>query len=174
MAELEIHHEIEGEQDPLGQKVGVLAAVMAVVLAIVTILSHRTHTDAILLKAGTNDDWQHYQSVRVKYHSLELGEDLVGVLAPAGQSDAKLAEYKKGMLKYDAEAKKIEAGAREKQEAAEKAETRALRYDLGEGLLEIALVLSSLYFIARRKLFPAVSLVAGTVGIIIAATGLMV
>ena len=39
-------------------------------------------------------------------------------------------------------------------EESEAAERRALHYDLGEGLLEIALVLSSLYFIARKMLFP--------------------
>ena len=33
-----------------------------------------------------------------------------------------------------------------------------MRYDLGEGMLEIGVVLASLYFIARKKLFPVVSL----------------
>jgi len=49
-----------------------------------------------------------------------------------------------------------------------------LRYDLGEGLLEIALVLSSLYFIARKMLFPVVSIVAGIAGLIVAVTGLLI
>ena len=46
MAELEIHHE-EHEPDGPGKVVGVLAAVLAVFLAVVTIASHRTHTEAI-------------------------------------------------------------------------------------------------------------------------------
>ena len=41
MAELEIHTEHEGDKDPVGKKVGILAAVLAVFLAIVTIASHR-------------------------------------------------------------------------------------------------------------------------------------
>jgi hypothetical protein len=40
----------------------------------------------------------------------------------------------------------------------------ALRYDLGEGLLEIGLVLSSFNFIARR-LFPRVGIVAAITGV---------
>ena len=37
MAELEIHHETENEKDPLGQKIGVMASILAVLLAVVTI-----------------------------------------------------------------------------------------------------------------------------------------
>jgi NADPH:quinone reductase-like Zn-dependent oxidoreductase len=65
MAELEIHTEHGHKADPTGQKVGVLAAVLAVGLAMVTIASHRTHTAAIMHKSTANDDWAHYQSTRV-------------------------------------------------------------------------------------------------------------
>jgi hypothetical protein len=43
MAEIEFKAE-GGESDSLGQKVGVLAAVLAVALAVVSIESHRAHT----------------------------------------------------------------------------------------------------------------------------------
>ena len=79
MAELEIHHEGH-EHDPIGQRVGVLAALLAVFLAVVTILSHRTHTEAIIKKSESNDQWQYYQASRLKFHNLELGERLIGVL----------------------------------------------------------------------------------------------
>ena len=93
MPELEIHHETEHENDPIGKRVGVLAAVLAVALAIVTIASHRTHTAAIMHKSGANDAWSHYQSTRVKFHNLELGESLVQVFgAKGGQADRMLAD----------------------------------------------------------------------------------
>lgn len=174
MAELEIHHEIEGEGDSIGRRIGVLAAVLAVFLAIVTILSHRAHTDAILLKAAANDDWQHYQAVRVKFHNLEVGADLLSVLSGSGDTPSRLEDYEKGKAKYEKQAEDIQKEAKTAETEASRVEGRALRYDLGEGLLEIALILSSLYFIARRKLFPLVSVIAGTAGLIIAATGLLV
>ena len=97
MAELEIHHE-GGEEghDPLGKKVGVLAAVLAVLLAVVTIVSHRAHTDAVLLKSEANDKWSFYQSKRIKFHSLELGLDLLNAL-PGRSPDAEktIARYAK-------------------------------------------------------------------------------
>ena len=175
MAELEIHHESEHAIDPTGQSVGILAAVLAVLLAIVTIASHRTHTAAIIHKANANDAWQHYQSTRVKYHNLELGENLLSVIGTQNEAaDKMLADYKSQKTKYERQQTEISEEATKAQEEAERDEHRALRYDLGEGLLEIALVLSSLFFISRKKMFPALGVIAGLGGVVIAATGLLV
>jgi Domain of unknown function (DUF4337) len=174
MADIEIHHEVEVEHDPLGRRVGIQASILAVVLAIVTILSHRAHTDAVLLKAAANDTWQRYQSTRVKLHGIEVGEDLVATLAQNPRGEAKLAEYAKGRAKYEKQSDELQQQARDSENEGERVENRALRFDLGEGLLEIALVLSSLYFIARRRIFPTVGVVAGIVGALLAATGLLV
>ena len=174
MAELEIHHESEHGIDPTGQRVGVLAAVLAVLLAIVTIASHRTHTAAIIHKSSANDAWQHYQSTRVKYHNLELGENLLAVLDAKNEAAGKmLADYASQKAKYDKQGADIQEEAQKDQESAEADERRALRYDLGEGFLEIALVLSSLYFISRKKMFPVMGVMAGLAGAAIAATGLL-
>src|SRR5579871_1847497 len=139
MAELEIHHEEGNEHDPIGQRVGVLAAVLAVCLAVVTIASHRTHTDAIIKKSESNDQWQHYQSARLKYHNLELGERLTGILA-ANNPEARqsLDQYRTEKEKYTRQSDELQKKAQEKAEESESAERRALHYDFGEGLLEIA------------------------------------
>jgi hypothetical protein len=174
MAELEIHHESEHKADPAGQKVGLLAAVLAVALAIVTIASHRTHTAAIISKSSANDAWAHYQASRMKYHNLELGETLVKVFGAKGTSaDAMLADTQTQMLKYDKQAKDIEAEADRDSHRADAAEDRALRYDFGEGLLEIALVLSSMYFISRKLMFPVIGIIAGVAGAVVAITGFL-
>jgi hypothetical protein len=174
MAELEIHHE-GNENDPIGKRVGVMAALLAVFLAVVTIASHRTHTEAIIKKTDSNDQWQYYQASRLKYHNLEVGERLIGVLGPnnAGARET-LEKFAKDKQKYTDQAKDLQEKATAQKEASEAAERRALRYDLGEGLLEIALVLSSLYFIARKMLFPVVGVIAGIAGLIVAITGLLV
>ena len=56
---------------------------------------------------------------------------------------------------------------------AEADEHRALRYDIGEGLLEIGLVLSSLYFISKKMMFPVLGVIGGLAGMAIAVTGLL-
>ena len=172
MAELEIHHESEGAPDPVGQKVGVLAAVLAVALAIVTIASHRAHTDAVLLKTEANDRWSFYQSKRIKLHSLELGEQLVTLLGAKNPETAKAIEdFRSDQARYEEDSKKVMEEAQKKEGEATRVERRALRYDVGEGLLEIALVLSSLYFISRKMLFPVIGIVAGIAGAVVAVLG---
>ncbi|MGA3098299.1 MAG: DUF4337 domain-containing protein [Bryobacteraceae bacterium] len=174
MAELEIHHEGGHNVDPMGQRVGVLAALLAVALAIVTIVSHRTHTEAIMQKSAANDAWAHYQSTRVKYHNLELGQSLIGALGAKGATTEKLvADYGAQEKDYEARGRKIQEEAERDDGLAESAEHRALRYDLGEGLLEIGLVLSSLYFISRKRMFPVIGIIAGIAGVAIAVTGLL-
>ena len=173
MAELEIHHEEGHEHDPMGQRVGVMAALLAVFLAVVTILSHRSHTEAIITKTDSNDQWQYYQANKLKQHNLELGERLIGILGP-NNSGAKetLAQFEKDKQKYISQANDQKEKATRQMEQSEAAERHALHYDLGEGLLEIALVLSSLYFISRKMLFPVVGLIAGIAGLIVSITGL--
>ena len=173
MAELEVHHHDESH-DPAGQRIGVLAALLAVALAIVTIASHRTHTSAIMHKSASNDAWSHYQSTRIKYHSLELGENLLTVLGAKTDAAGKMrADYESQKTKYEEQGKKIQAEAEQAASSAEADEHRALRFDLGEGLLEIGLVLSSLYFVSHKMMFPIMGVSAGAGGAIIALTGLM-
>ena len=173
MAELEIHTESESQGDPRGQKVGILAAVLAVALGMVTIASHRAHTSGVILRTEANDEWAHYQSQRLKLHNLELGEELITALGSKNEAAAHTLErYRIEKGRYDAESKKVQDEARKKEADGDAVEQRALRYDLGEGLLEIALVLTSLYFISRKMLFPAIGIVAGVAGLAIAITGL--
>jgi hypothetical protein len=172
MAELEIHHETEGHKDPTGKKIGVMASLLAVLLAIVTIASHRTHTAAIIDKSRANDQWAYYQATRVKLHSTELGDNLIRIFgAKAEGADKMLAEYATQRKKYEEQSKEIQEQAKGEDESAEADEHRAFRYDVGEGLLEIGLVLSSLYFISRKGMFPVLGAIAGVAGTAIALTG---
>src|SRR5258707_2811078 len=123
MAELEIHTEHEVDKDPVGKKVGILASVLAVFLAIVTIASHRAHTAAILSKTNANDQWNLYQANRLKAHNLEVGRDVISILAKdEGVAGKRMKENETGIQKYEDRGK-------ETQEAAKKFEEETDRVD---------------------------------------------
>jgi len=152
-----------------------MASVLAVLLAVVTIASHRTHTAAIMHKSHSNDQWAYYQATRVKLHTTEMGENMVHLLDAKGDHAEKmLAESAAQKKKYEELSEKVQEEAKGADEAAEADEHRALRYDVGEGLLEIGLVLSSLYFISRKGMFPVMGAIAGVAGAAIALTGLLI
>jgi len=96
--------------------------------------------------------------------------------AQAGWSAAakKLQDYEKGIKKYEEKGNETMEAAKKYEEETEHVEAKALYFDMGEGLLEIGLVLSSLYFIARKMLFPVIGIIAGVGGILVAARGLVV
>jgi hypothetical protein len=173
MAEIEIKTE-GGGSDPLGQKVGVLAAVLAVCLAIVSIQSHRAHTTAVVERSEANDQWSLYQSNRIKFHSLELGVDLMNVLGrDRPDTEQTIARYESQQTKYEKESKEVKDEATKKEQETLHTENKALRYDLGEGMLEIGVVMASLYFISRKKLFPVISLIFGILGIAVGISGVL-
>jgi hypothetical protein len=161
--------------DPEGRRVGIVAALLAVVLAIVTIASHRTHTRAIMDKSSANDNWTYYQATRIKFHSVELGLNLLNALGtPSEATEKARKEYESQHKKYESQSEEMQKKAETADHSAELDEDRALRYDLGEGLLEIGLVLTSLYFTSRKLMFPAMGGMAAFAGTVIAITGTLI
>jgi hypothetical protein len=95
------------------------------------------------------------------------------VLGAKNPETAKAVEdFRAEKTRYDSESKEVMQEAQKKEAEASRVERRALRFDIGEGLLEIALVLTSLYFISRKMLFPVIGIIGGIAGVIIAITGL--
>ena len=133
MPELEIHHE-GAEADPTGKRMGVMAATIAVLLAVVTILSHRSHTDAVVLKTEANDQWAFYQAKSIKSHTLGVAQDLVTALGTkADANQGLLKRYQEERKRYDTEGGEIKHEAQMLTESCKRMERQALRYDLGEG-----------------------------------------
>jgi hypothetical protein len=173
MAEIEIHHETGHEPDDFGRNIGVVAAIIGVFLAVVTIQSHRAHTEAVILKADANDKWAYYQSKSVKRSEYAIAVEMAKLTgAPPEKLEKAVTKFEKEKERYDKETEEIQAEARHVEEETQMEERKALRYDLGEGLLELGLVLSSLYFISKKRLFPYIGIFSAVLGTVVGATGL--
>ena len=61
---------------------GMAAMLAGVVLAVVTIGSHRAHTAAVITRTEANDQWAFYQAKKLREHLLEVGVGLASSLAP--------------------------------------------------------------------------------------------
>ena len=175
MAEIEIHHEHGHDDDPLAKRVGLAVGVIGVVLAVVTIAAHREHTRAVIERTAENDQWAYYQAKKIREHTSEVARELVLALGTdASRSEASAKKLEAMAAKYKGDAEEIQRQAREEHEATERAEHRALRFDLGEGFLELGLVLSSLYFLGRQRLFPLVGGLSALVGLVTAVSALAI
>jgi hypothetical protein len=172
--EVEIHAGHAPGGDGFGQSVGILVGVIGILLAVVTILGHREHTAAVVHRTEANDQWAYYQAKKIRQHTAETAGSLLGALSSDPQRAAPVA----GRLQQDAEryardADGIEKMAQDRDAESVHAEARALRFDLGEGFLELGLVLSSLYFLSRKRLFVGLGVASAAVGTVIGIVGLL-
>lgn len=174
MAEVEIHTGHGAHTDAFGQAVGILVGVIGILLAVVTILSHREHTEAVVHKTEANDQWAYYQAKKIREYSALVGAGVVNALAgDAGKVAAASARFAQDSERYSKEAEEINKVARERDAESKHAEDRAARFDLGEGFLELGLVMSSLYFLSTRRFFVALGGTAAVAGTIIGVMGLL-
>ena len=175
IGELKEHAE-EGAHDSSLAPVTLTMAILAVVIATVTLLGHRAHTEEVLLQTRAADQWAYYQGKEIRRRSYELFLDELSVfsLRDAKQVEAVREKYKKEVERYSEELKEIEAEARGKEAEVKVEEARADRYDLAEVLLEAALVISSITLLTRKKIFWLFGIVLAVAGLVLGVTGLMI
>ena len=173
MAEIEVHHHGHPE-DPAGKRVGVLVGVVGILLSAVTISSHRAHTDAVIHRTESNDQWTYYQSKKTREQMSDVGMTLLSALSTDDKKiDAQLQKLSAARDHFKSDAEEIQKEARAKDGETKLSETKALRFDLGEGLLELGLVLCSLYFLAKKGFFPVFGIIAALAGAIIGGSGFL-
>ena len=151
-------------------------SILAVLVAMVTVLGHRTHTEAVLMQSRAGDQWNQYQAKKIRMDNLSVTVDLLGTQPttnPAATA-SKLAEYKAHIEKWKKDLAEEQEQAREFEHDVNRSERQAARYDLGEALLQIAVVLSSITLFTRNRAYFTLGLVIGLVGLIIAASALLV
>ena len=168
----EIEVKPEHADDPNTRRVGILVGIVGILLSVVTIASHRAHTDAVIHRTESNDLWSYYQAKKIRENTDEVAQSLLQALSsePA-KTEAPMKKLDAARAKYAADAEKLQDDARGKDQETRLEERRALFFDLGEGLLELGLVLCSLYFLARKAFFPVLGVIAGIAGTVLGICG---
>lgn len=147
--------------------VSLIISVLAVLVAMVTVLSHREHTEAVLSQARATDQWNEYQARRIRQFEVGLAADAL-TLSPSASSPAaqiKLSDYKQRQAKVQEQLNDDSREARAHEGEVTVAEKRAARFDLGEALLQIGVVLASITLLTKRMRYVAIALILGLGGI---------
>ena len=174
MAEVEIHAGRGHEIDAFGRSVGVLVGIIGIVLALTTIGAHRAHSATIITRTEANDRWAFFQAKKERAHLQDVGATVVEALSgdPARAAPV-IAKFRADEERYQRESEALNQEARALEAEVRHQEGRALRLDLSEGFLELGLVLSSLYFLAKRRFFPLLGASAAAIGAGLALWSLM-
>ena len=175
LSELHEHAEHAREHPDLAP-VTLTMAVLAVLLATVSLLGHRTHTEEIILQNKVTDQWAYYQAKNIRMHTDELFADLAGVVASKdGEAASKFQEKVRTEAdRYKEDKKELEAKGHELEAEFALTNRKANRFDLGEVFLEIALVITSITLLSGRRIFWHLGLLIATAGIVASASAWIV
>jgi len=156
--------------------VSLTMAILAVLVATVTLLGHRAHTEEILLQTKATDEWSYYQAKNMRRNNLEALDDVLTALenTKAERAEEVRQRFHKEIEKYRDQQKDIQGEARNLEAEVQRASRRADRFDLGEVFLEIALVVTSITLLTERRAYWYFGFVLATIGIICAGSGLLV
>src|SRR5271165_7188499 len=173
----EVHERQEnaehGAHEPSLAPVTLTMAIFAVLVAAVSLLGHRAHTEELLLQTKATDQWAYYQAKDIRRHSYEVFLDETSLLSPqnAGLASKIKDKYGKEVARYSKEQGEIEAEAKAAEQEVGIERRRADRFDLGEVMLEAGLVICSITLMTRKRIFWLSGTVLGLAGLAIAAAG---
>jgi hypothetical protein len=173
--ELQEQHE-HAEHNPSLRPVSFTMSVLAVLVAVCTVLGHRTHTEAVLAQARASDQWNLYQAKKNRQYNTELTADLLSALTIRDQAAANKVNdsYKSHLQKWNEDLAEEENQAKELEAEVRKAERHADRFDLGEALLEIGLVITSITLLTRQRAYWGLGIAFGTAGFLVAAWAFLI
>jgi NAD(P)H-dependent FMN reductase len=167
----EMHEHAEKAREASGLVLATFTmSVMAVLVAAISVLGHRAHTRTLLDQTKATDTWAEYQARNIRRHNNQLFIDLDSIMVIKNPTQAAVLERK-----YGADVQRYEKSLAETRKRAENfetdavlQETKASRFDLGEVLLEAALVITSITLITRKNLFWGMGSVMALAGLLLA------
>jgi uncharacterized membrane protein YeiB len=164
--ELQEHAE-HAEHEKTLRPVAFTMSLLAVLVAVTTVLGHRTHTEAVLNQNKATDQWNYYQAHKIRSNDTALAADILSVVTISDKDAAKkiAKSYADHQEKWNENLKEEQEKAEALEVKVEQAEARAVRFDLGEALLEIGLVITSVTLLTRSRAYWYLGMVFSAIGI---------
>jgi len=168
----ESHH--EHKDHPLVLPVSITISIMAVFVAGVSLLGHRSHTEALRLETQSASRWTQYQAKSVRLHEAQGFSDVVRLVAPLNKEmgEELKEKYAKEVQHYEGDKVDVSKEAKNLEEERDLTLRKADRLDAGEVRLEIGLVICSITVLTKRRGFWFGGVLIGALGMAVAMTGL--
>jgi len=176
MHEVLEEHAHHHEEEPWTLPVAITISILAVLVAMATLMGHRSSIEAVLLQTQASDQWAYYQAKNIRLHEMQSVADLIGVLdrGEKEKAEALREKYKSEIERYEKDKDQISEKAKELENERAVVSRKEDRFDAGEVVLDIALIICSLTLLTRRKIFWYTSMVIGVVGFFIGLSGFLI
>jgi hypothetical protein len=146
-----------------------------VLLALVTLFAHRAAKEELLLQTQEADQWAFFQAKNSGLHGMQTGADMLSVLVPVDNEKAAAMreKYLKEADRYNEEKNEAKDKAEEFKKERLLVGDRGDRYEAGEVVLEIALIICSFTLLTQKKVFWYSGMLLGLLGIGFALSGFL-
>jgi len=162
-----------GRENPSLAPISVTMAILAVCVAIVSLLGHRSHTEELLMQNRATDEWAYYQAKNIRLHNYQMSLELLALVdfKDKGQASKVSEKYQSEADRYTKEQAEIEEQAKDYEKESAQGQRKGDRFDLGEVFLEVALVITSLALLTKNRFYWLLGMLGGVAGMGIALTG---
>jgi hypothetical protein len=168
MPEEQVEEHIHHAQNPFDKTVAGTMAIMAALLAVVSVLGQHFNTEKLLSQQLASDQWAYYQAKDIRRYTAQVAQD---TLAQVKSNPDTIRKYAADASKYRQQTNEIQDKAREYEHERDKTGRKADYFHFGEVFLEVAIVFSSLAILSKRKVLFTAGVIAALAGVVIAATG---
>ena len=166
----------EEKKEPWLNYLALTTVVLAVCATLSTLKGGGFSTRSVVAQAQASDQWAYYQSKSIKGYiydiqreNLELeSKTLKGGASKslAGEYGKKIAAYKEKTDRYEKEKEEIKQKAEGLEKVRDEAAKHSGAFGLAAMFLQIAILLSSIAALMKRKPFWFIGLAAGCVGLL--------
>ncbi len=173
---LEEHAHHHDDDEPWTLPVAITISILAVLVAMATLMGHRSSIEVVLLQTQASDQWAFYQAKNIRLHEMQGVVDMLGVLTPGEKEKAEVLreKYKKEIERYEKDKDQISEKAKEFENERAVVSRREDRFDAGEVILEIALIICSLTLLTKGKAFWYSGIAIGVAGFFVGISGFLV
>lgn len=183
-------HAQHAAHNPFDRRVTLSIAIVAAILAAVSMIGHRAHNKTLLYQGEAiqflneaSNKWNYYQAQKIRSHLYQGNLELLTEIAKLGTGkispdtknkwNEQIKKYESRLPKEKEIAEALVDKAKEKLQESERAHRRADRFDVGELGIELAVVLCSLSLLTKRSAYWYVGLVSCLLGTFWALTGVL-
>lgn len=161
----EIEEHVHHAKEPFDKLVAGSMAIIAALLAIVSVLGQHFNTEMLLAQQKGSDEWAFYQAKNIRRYSAQLGQDFLTQMKASAPA---IDKYSKDGARYDKEMKELQEKAKDFEKERDAADTKAKSFHIGEVFLEVAIVLSSLAILTKRRSMYFAGATLAAVGVVYA------
>lgn len=163
----EVEEHVHHAANPFDKTVAGTMAIIAALLAIVSVLGQHFNTEELLEQQKASDQWAFSQAKDIRRYSAQITHDILAYM----KADPHLVgKYAQDSNKYKQQHDDIQNEARDIEKERDRSGEMGTRFHFGEVFLEVAIVFSSLAILMKMRPLFYFGVISALIGIGVSAT----